>query len=368
VAVPAFFVFMKNKEVVTVFVGLGCLFYLFAGMKRLLRYTVSKIKTNSQNSSFIGCPVTAVALCVVLAANIYQNIFIHVILLFVCGYFMISRIKYIPFSTMLSEYGRDISVFINIVFLTPFLIFYCRNTIFAISCVYLLFFPLQHLWSKYGKGFDYTTVRIFALAKGARHIIVVGVICTIMSILLLPVWLKPFYIILFFSLIFFFRDPERYPGQIGGSDIVAPADGKIIGIAREFNTINGKFMNKISIFLSIFDVHVTRAPIQSCVLECRYFEGRHLDARHPEAGNNENFLYTLDLESGTKIYLKQIAGKFARRIKSYVRERDFINTSDRMGIILFGSRVELLVPDESSLYIKIGDTVKAGITVIGKLG
>jgi len=365
--VPAFFVFMVHNGTIFAFLISGCLFYLMAGIIRLYKYTLSKLRYNSSNGAFLGCPVTAAALCVVLSVNIYQNTFFNSILLFICGFFMISNIEYTSLSNIVNKYGSEVLFLIGILLLAPFLVYYPRHTMFALSCAYLSFFPLKYLWSGCGHGFMYPGRLMFALAKGARRTIGLCFAFTVISILFLPLWLKISYTAFLSVLIFFFRDPERSPGRIDTSDILAPADGKVIGVRREFSAKDGKFMNKISIFLSLFDVHVTRAPAASRVIECRYFKGGHLDARRSEAAGNEHFLYALGLRDDTKIYMRQIAGKFARRIKSYVNERDFVNAADKMGIILFGSRVELLLPDKSDLYVKTGDTVKAGITVIGNV-
>ncbi len=388
VFVPAFLVFIIHKKPLSIFLILGCLFYFFAGLNRLLRHSLSRLKSNSQNGFFLGCPVTAAALIVVLATSMYENATFHILLIFVCGYFMISRIEYAPFSHIIRRYSKEVPSFIYSILLLPFFLTYPLRVVFALAVIYFLFFPIKFLKnnqnhrieknSSRGKLLDGARSRkvfgnlkklsgYFPSAKGTRGIFAACAVSFLMALLFLPAWLKVFYSIIRCATMFFFRDPERFPGHIDRSAILAPADGKIINIKKELNEEAGKTFNRVSIFLSIFDVHVNRAPATSRVVKCVHRDGRHADARHPESVDNEHYLYTLELENGIRIFMKQIAGKFARRIKSYVVDGDIICAADRMGIILFGSRVELLLPTDIELYVKVGDTVKAGITILGAL-
>lgn len=171
--------------------------------------------------------------------------------------------------------------------------------------------------------------------------------------------------------IYFFRDPPRkIPTEPGL--IVSPADGKITEITRlehdEF--IDGPAV-RISIFLSIFNVHLNRAPVEAKVIACRYARGAFVNAmRADSAEKNENTWIGLEEESlpHRRLAVRQIAGAIARRIVCSPRPGDVLARGEKFGMIKFGSRTDLILPHSESLKIgiKVGDKVKSGITVIGK--
>lgn len=168
----------------------------------------------------------------------------------------------------------------------------------------------------------------------------------------------PFYILGGFCL-FFFRDPERTPPQ--GDVMVAPADGKVVAI-RELNP--GE--TRVSIFLNIFDVHVNRTPIPGKVTGVVYQKGKFLVASH-EAASAENEQNTLIVEGqGSKVICRQIAGLIARRIVCYKRAGDLLRPAERIGLIRFGSRVDVLFGPEWQAAVKIGDKVSAGETILAR--
>lgn len=171
-------------------------------------------------------------------------------------------------------------------------------------------------------------------------------------------------LVFFIAIVFFFRDPERKIISDEGV-ILSPADGKIVSIAEEEDKeyIKG-FVKKISIFLSIFDVHVQRAPITCKIEFVNHISGKFLSAWKDAAGM-ENYQNHIGISYNKgKILIKQIAGVLARKPVCYVHEKDEIKIGQRIGIIKFGSRVEILLPQNIEIRIKKGDKVKAGETVL----
>jgi phosphatidylserine decarboxylase len=167
---------------------------------------------------------------------------------------------------------------------------------------------------------------------------------------------------------FFFRDPKRKITQ-DENIILAPADGKIVELLpfSENNFINSSG-TKISIFLSLWDVHINRNPISGTVKYSKYTSGRFNPA-YKEKATSENEQNELGLENEKiKLVLKQIAGTVARRIVCRIKEGDKIMAGQRFGMIKFGSRVELFLPEKVKILVKLGQKVKAGETVIGTYG
>jgi len=166
--------------------------------------------------------------------------------------------------------------------------------------------------------------------------------------------------------LFFFRDPER-TGPRGGHLIVAPADGKIVEIVH---TDAGEYLQgnclRISIFLSIFDVHVNRAPVSGVVEYLRYHRGEFRPAYKEGTGErNEHTSIGIRAERG-RLLLKQVAGALARRIVCHLREGHRVEQGERFGMIKFGSRVELLLPPEVKVRVKLGQKVKGGMDVLAE--
>ncbi len=167
--------------------------------------------------------------------------------------------------------------------------------------------------------------------------------------------------------LFFFRDPERNVPE--GSYIVAPADGKVISIdpVRE-NTYLGGGAKQISIFLSIMDVHVNRYPVSGKVEHVSYHPGEYLVAWHPKASElNERAEFGIRHPSGVRIFFRQITGLVARRIVFHTREGDEVKAGDRFGLMKFGSRMDILVPGDMDILVRVGDKTVGGETIIAKL-
>lgn len=174
-----------------------------------------------------------------------------------------------------------------------------------------------------------------------------------------------FTLLLTLFVIYFFRDPERkIPTEIGV--IVSPADGKVVNI-KPFKD-QGEDKVQVSIFLSIFNVHVNRLPYAGVVKKISYNPGKFLAAFEEKASllNEQNSVF-IEGENGIKIVVKQIAGLIARRIVCWVAEGDKVEKGDRFGLIRFGSRVDILLPASVSLDIKVGDHLKGGESIVGRI-
>ena len=166
---------------------------------------------------------------------------------------------------------------------------------------------------------------------------------------------------------YFFRDPER-TGERGSSIVVAPADGKLIMITEvdEPAFIGGRAV-RLSIFMNVFNVHVNRYPVDGTVGYVHYNSGKFLNAA-AEKSSIENEQSSVGIESGRyRILVRQIAGLVARRIVTYSREGEAVTQGDRMGLIRFGSRVDVFMPVESKLRVKLGELTTAGTTVLADL-
>jgi phosphatidylserine decarboxylase len=180
-----------------------------------------------------------------------------------------------------------------------------------------------------------------------------------------PILLLGLVLILFFA--YFFRDPERAVPTDPGM-VISPADGRVIALER---VREEKFlkqpMQKLSIFMNVFDVHVNRAPVAGQIQAMAYQPGRYLAANRPEAPDqNEQLAIHLRTLEGAEVVMVQIAGLLARRIISYVKEGDDLDKGERVGLICFGSRVDLYFPEQCQVQVGIGQKVKAGSSVLGR--
>jgi phosphatidylserine decarboxylase len=173
-------------------------------------------------------------------------------------------------------------------------------------------------------------------------------------------------LILLFSL-YFFRDPERFV-PLMPEVIVSPADGRVLEVKKVKSEILDEECYKVSIFMSIFDVHINRLPFAGKVIEKNYNAGRFFNASLDKASeHNERMTYIIEC-ADFKYTVTQIAGLIARRIISYVKERDLLKTGEKIGMIKFGSRAEIEFPvSKIDINISVGQQVYAGETIIGKL-
>lgn len=162
--------------------------------------------------------------------------------------------------------------------------------------------------------------------------------------------------------LWFFRDPERKIPSAPGL-IVSPGDGLVTETAAIMTPEGPR--QRISIFLSVFDVHINRAPIAGVLTSVRYQKGLYLNAMNPDsADRNEQNIATVRGEDGIEVTFKQIAGLLARRIVFNLRQGDTVERGQRVGLIKFGSRVNVLLPAEAELRVGVGQRVKGGASVL----
>ncbi len=178
-----------------------------------------------------------------------------------------------------------------------------------------------------------------------------------------PAWaLVPLLLAGFF--LWFFRDPERTIPDAAGA-VVSPGDGKVTDAS--IVTVAGEKQVRISIFLSVFDVHVNRSPIAGVVREVRYQRGKFLNAMNQaSAEQNEQNIVRVEGD-GQVVVFKQIAGLLARRIVFHPKVGDRLERGQRVGLIKFGSRVDVLCDAAAALQVKVGDRVRGGASVLAYL-
>ena len=183
-----------------------------------------------------------------------------------------------------------------------------------------------------------------------------------------PLWLLAFVLTLVTLWVaYFFRDPER-SGARGERLVIAPADGKVVMITEvdEPTFVHGR-ATRVSIFMNVVNVHVNRSPVSGTVKYVHRTPGQFMNAAAEES-SLENEQMSVGLEAGgQRILVRQIAGLIARRIHTYSREGERVEQGERMGLIRFGSRVDVFVPPASSLHVKVGQNTIAGTTVIAEL-
>lgn len=171
-----------------------------------------------------------------------------------------------------------------------------------------------------------------------------------------------FFFILALFVLNFFRDPERLIPP-GAGVLVSPADGRVVEIRAEEES--GHSLQRVSIFMSPLNVHVNRSPVAGTIRNVVYRKGSFRMASDPSASvENECNTFTVGGKNG-EVVVRQIAGVLARRIVFWKNIGDRVERGERIGMIKFGSRVDILVPPEVTLSVKIGDQVKAGSTIIG---
>ncbi len=182
------------------------------------------------------------------------------------------------------------------------------------------------------------------------------------------VWVGYFFLILLCSLIlYFFRDPKRDLPE-DPDLIVAPADGKVVQIRKEKESAYiKKEVTRISIFLSPLDVHVNRVPATGKLEYVEYFPGKYLMAWEDHASElNERAHFGVLHPNGTRLMFKQITGFLARRIQYHIKEGDQLTVGQRFGIMKFGSRMDILIPEGIEILVREGDRTVAGESLIGR--
>src|SRR5438309_4026406 len=170
-------------------------------------------------------------------------------------------------------------------------------------------------------------------------------------------------VFLAFFIFSFFRDPERViPTEPGA--VVSPGDGRVVVVMDEENA--GRPGKRVSIFLAVWNVHVNRSPAAGTITKMEYRPGRFLAAMRERASvENEQNVFTLSTEAGELVF-KQIAGLIARRVVSWKKVGEKVARGERIGLVRFGSRVDLWVPKEAEILVKVGENVKGGSSVLAR--
>jgi len=202
--------------------------------------------------------------------------------------------------------------------------------------------------------------------EGYPFIVLAGFVTMVFALLS---W-KILAVIAFFLTLFityFFRNPERNVPEDENA-VVAPADGVIIYLGPSSEEHVMAEMTKISIFMSVFNVHVNRAPITGRIVETFYNRGKFLDVRDERATfENERSGLVMEDARGTRIVVVQVAGLIARRIICYLQKGDQAIRGKRYGLIRFGSRLDVYLPGQVDLKVKLGEKTVAGETILGYL-
>ena len=175
-------------------------------------------------------------------------------------------------------------------------------------------------------------------------------------------------VIFYLMILQFFRNPIFAITQ-NTKHVLAPADGKVVVIEETEETEYFKSRRKqISIFMSPVNVHVNRAPVSGVISFFKYHPGKYLVAWHPKSSTeNERTTIAVKMKNGAEIVFRQIAGALARRIKWYIKEGQSIEQGQEFGFIKFGSRVDIFLPLDAKVTVKIGDVTKGGRTIIAEL-
>ena len=201
------------------------------------------------------------------------------------------------------------------------------------------------------------------VADGYYYALALVAVALLVGWLAGPLWTLPALLLAFFFL-WFFRDPERAIPDSAGA-VVSPADGKVTDISSIL--LHGVPRTRISIFLNVFDVHVNRSPLTGVIREVHYQKGKYLNAMNPaSAGLNEQNAVTVEGDGQTVIF-KQIAGLLARRIVFNQKVGDHVERGQRVGLIKFGSRVDVVLDPSANMHIKVGERVNGGASVLAYL-
>ncbi len=208
-------------------------------------------------------------------------------------------------------------------------------------------------------------MRVQTLCEARWILAILGLLAIASSFF--SVWLLLFFLLLLLCTVAFFRDPDR-AAPADPNLIVAAADGSVTDIIElNENEVLKARTRRVGIFLSIFDVHTNRAPIDGRVIYRQHRDGLCLDARHPDCSEkNESMTWAFE-NSRVTIVVRQLTGAIARRIVTWAKVGDELKKGERFGMIRFGSRTELYLPLSATVLVKVGDHVAGGSTVIARL-
>jgi phosphatidylserine decarboxylase len=214
---------------------------------------------------------------------------------------------------------------------------------------------------------DSGLVRRTPIATQGYPLILAGVVLILLGLIGHWPWITIFGLLAVGFFAYFFRDPERPIPQEPGV-IVSPADGKVVLVdevqEKEFLEYTAR---RVAIFMNVFDVHVNRSPATGVVTEMRHQPGEYKAAwRHDACLCNEQQAIVMESENGQRVLVVQIAGLLARRIIPFVKPGQHLARGERFGMICFGSRVDIYLPPDSSVQVKVGDRVRAGSSIIGR--
>ena len=209
--------------------------------------------------------------------------------------------------------------------------------------------------------------REIIVREGLPFVFVFLVLC-IVAFFLSGVWLAFPLFVLTLLVAWFFRNPERRAPPDENA-VLSPADGKIIRIEDVSATgLLRTPAKKVSIFMNVFNVHVNRIPYSGIVRAIEYKKGKFLSANLDKASTlNERNAVVIRMDDGREMMIIQIAGLIARRIVCWLENGMQVKKGDRFGLIRFGSRLEVFLPLDVSISVKVGDTVKAGVTPLGTM-
>ncbi|MBF0253566.1 MAG: phosphatidylserine decarboxylase [Candidatus Omnitrophica bacterium] len=384
VAVPPIFLMEIQQAAPGLFLLLSGAFYVGAGCLRLWRYVRSRLESEAPKRVFRGCPVTAAGLTAILFVGMFDDARIRAAGLVLLGVAMVSRRPYPHVSLVARRIWADIRLQVVAILYLGWL---WRSPVVAAWTLMMVYvcWPMVKLDldldldrgdSPRGKRTGTVPARLGAVpgrlgavpglpfARGTRSIIALSGCCFMAAVLGGDAVLAVYYGLIGGALAFFFRDPVRR-SPAGEGLILSPADGRVTDVELTAGGPGEVRFLKVGIYLSVLDVHVNRAPMGLKVLHKEHRGGPHWDARDKRSAENEHLLYTCEAQGGARVLVKQIAGKFARRIKSYVSENQNVSVAAKLGVILFGSRVEVYLPSESRIRVKPGDRVRAGESIIG---
>lgn len=204
--------------------------------------------------------------------------------------------------------------------------------------------------------------------EGKKFLIISFIILTLINILFFSIYLVIASALLFCFFLSFFRSPHRKIVE-HGNIVYAPADGKVVVIEK---TEEKEYLKKdciqISIFMSIWNIHINWIPISGKINYLKYHKGKYLVARHPKySTENERASVAIKTNSGIQILIRQIAGYVARRVRTYISENDEVKQGQQLGFIKFGSRVDIFIPLEAKINVKLNQQVRGNKTILAEL-